>query len=109
MGTAFWVPRSRPRRPGTFPPHGRKETVVARRAHNHPQTLEVHVTFEPSRLSPAWMAQAYEQVVPIIRRATPQVSQALQASQAGQTPQRSRHEVLEDNTRQDVADLANAT
>ena len=82
---------------------------MARRAHNHPQTLEVHVTFEPSRLSPAWMAQAYEQVVPIIRRAAPQVPQALQASQAGQTQQRRRHEVLEDNHRQDVADLANAT
>lgn len=82
---------------------------MARRAHNHPQTLEVYVTFEPSRLSPAWMAQAYEQVVPIIRRAAPQAPHALQASQAGQTQQRSRHEVLEDKNRQDVADLANAT
>jgi hypothetical protein len=109
MGTAFWAPRSRPRRPGIFPPHGRKETVVARRAHNHPQTLEVYVTFEPSRLSPAWMAQAYEQVVPIIRRAAPQAPHALQASQAGQTQQRRRHEVLEDNNLQDVTDLAQAT
>lgn len=26
--------------------------------------------FEPSRLSPSWVAQAYEQIVPIVRRTT---------------------------------------
>lgn len=82
---------------------------MARRGRQHPQTLEVHITFEPSRLSPAWMAQAYEQVVPIIRRAAPQAPHALQASEAGQTPQRRRHEVWADKNRQNVADLANAT
>jgi hypothetical protein len=28
------------------------------------------MTFEPSRLSPSWVAQAYEQIVPIVRRTT---------------------------------------
>ena len=41
---------------------------MARREPNNRQTLKVHVTFEPNRLSPDWVAQAYEQVVPIARR-----------------------------------------
>ena len=82
---------------------------MARRAHNQPQTLAVHVTFAPSRLSPTGMAQAYEQVLPILRRAAPQAPQALQAREAGQTPQRRRHAVVADNHRHNVADLANAT
>jgi len=47
-----------------------KETIVVRREHHHPQRREIQRTFEPSRLSPAWLAQAYEQVVPMIRRTT---------------------------------------
>ena len=43
---------------------------MGRREHQSPQAREMHVTFAPSRLSLAWMAQAYEQVVPIIRRTT---------------------------------------
>jgi hypothetical protein len=35
---------------------------VARREPPPRMTLEVHVMFEPSRLSPACVAQAYEQV-----------------------------------------------
>jgi hypothetical protein len=39
------------------------------RRERHPPTLrEIRVTFEPSRLSLSWIAQAYEQVVPIVRR-----------------------------------------
>ena len=34
-------------------------------------TLEVRITFEPSRVSPACVVQAYEQVVPITRRPAP--------------------------------------
>jgi hypothetical protein len=47
-----------------------KETIVARRERHHPQRREIQRTFEPSRLSLAWLAQAYEQVVPMIRRTT---------------------------------------
>src|SRR5687768_17412582 len=47
-----------------------KETIVVRREHHHPQRREIQSTFEPSRLSLAWLAQAYEQVVPLIRRTT---------------------------------------
>jgi hypothetical protein len=43
---------------------------VARREHRQTQPREIRVMFEPSRLSLAWMAQAYEQVVPIVRRMT---------------------------------------
>ena len=47
-----------------------KETIVVRRERHHPQGREMPSTFEPSRLSLAWLAQAYEQVVPMIRRTT---------------------------------------
>jgi hypothetical protein len=43
---------------------------VARRNRQPPQTREIHTTFEPSRLSQSWVAQAYEQIVPIVRRTT---------------------------------------
>ena len=33
-------------------------------------TLEIRITFEPSRVSPEWVGQAYEQVVPLRRRPT---------------------------------------
>jgi hypothetical protein len=45
---------------------------VARRAHTRRRTLEVRRTFEPSRVSPACVTQAYERVVPIPRRTTSQ-------------------------------------
>jgi hypothetical protein len=66
--------------------HRRKETSVARRVHRS-KTLEVHITFEPSRVSPACVAQAYEQVVPRIRRTT---LQGLSTQQAECTPQTQR-------------------
>ena len=44
-----------------------KETIVVRRERHHPHRREIQSTFEPSRLSLAWLAQAYEQVVPTIR------------------------------------------
>jgi len=43
---------------------------VARRNRQPPKTREILTTFEPSRLSPSWVAQAYEQIVPIVRRTT---------------------------------------
>jgi len=70
MVRGFWVPRSKPKRPTPAQRHRRKETVVAHRECQQPLTREIRVMFEPHRLSPAWVAQAYEQVVPIARRAT---------------------------------------
>ena len=43
---------------------------MARRNRQPPKTREIRTTFEPSRLSPSWVAQAYEQLVPIVRRTT---------------------------------------
>jgi hypothetical protein len=43
---------------------------MARRERTHKRVLEIRVMFEPSRVSSACMAQAYEQVVPIPRRTT---------------------------------------
>jgi hypothetical protein len=47
---------------------------VARRERPPRTTLEVRVTFEPSRLSPACMAQVYEQVVPLTQRTVSRAS-----------------------------------
>jgi hypothetical protein len=43
---------------------------MARRERTHRIVLEIRVMFEPSRVSSACVAQAYEQVVPIPRRTT---------------------------------------
>ena len=47
---------------------------MARREPPSRTMLEVRVMFEPSRLSPACVAQAYEEVVPITRRSASQAS-----------------------------------
>jgi hypothetical protein len=44
---------------------------MARRDPNTTKALEVSVMFELSHVAPACVAQAYERVVPITRRATP--------------------------------------
>jgi hypothetical protein len=44
---------------------------MACREPNTTKALEVSVMFEPSHVAPACVAQAYERVVPIARRATP--------------------------------------
>jgi hypothetical protein len=49
---------------------------MARRELKTTKALEVSVMFEPSRVSPACVAQAYEQVVPSTRR-TSSLSAAL--------------------------------
>ena len=58
---------------------------VARRGHRRRTTLVVRITFEPSRVSPACVVQAYERVVPITRRPTPQARGPQQAEGAPQT------------------------
>ncbi|HSX81349.1 MAG TPA: hypothetical protein VLQ80_22635 [Candidatus Saccharimonadia bacterium] len=45
---------------------------MARRGRTGSTTLEVRVTFESSRVSPACVIQAYERVVPLTRRTTRQ-------------------------------------
>src|SRR4030095_12094778 len=62
--------RSNPARAVPLPCLWDKETIVVRRERHHPQRREIQSTFEPSRLSLAWLAPAYEQVVPMIRRTT---------------------------------------
>ena len=47
---------------------------MARREPKTTKALEVSVMFEPSHVAPACVAQAYERVVPITRRAAPTAS-----------------------------------
>ena len=70
MAKAFSALRSSLARAVILPCLWDKETIVVRRARHHPQRREIQRTFEPSRLSLAWLAQAYAQVVPLIRRTT---------------------------------------
>jgi hypothetical protein len=70
MARAFSVRRSNAARAVPLPSHWDKETIVSRRERHPPQLREIQSTFEPSRLSLSWLAQAYEQVVPIVRRTT---------------------------------------
>jgi hypothetical protein len=47
---------------------------MARRDPNTTKTLAVSVMFEASRLSPAWVAQAYDQVAPLTPRTASRAS-----------------------------------
>ena len=67
------------------PRPGGKEARVARRGRTGSTTMEVRITFEPSRVSPACVVQAYERVVPITRRPTPQARAPQQAEGVPQT------------------------
>lgn len=69
------------------PRHRGKEAVVTRRGRTRSTTLEVRITFEPSRVSPACVVQAYEWVVPITRRPAPRARSLQQAEDAPQTQQ----------------------
>jgi hypothetical protein len=80
--------RSSSARAVTLPCLWDKETIVVRRERHHPQRREIQSTFEPSRLSLAWLAQAYEQVVPMIRRTTSR-SLRHQGEDAEELPRRS--------------------
>jgi hypothetical protein len=70
MAKDFSALRSSSARAVTFHSLWDKETIVVRRERHHSQRREIQSTFEPSRLSLSWLAQAYEQVVPIVRRTT---------------------------------------
>ena len=85
MVMGFWGHHSRACHPVKAPRHGHKEASVARRGHIRSITLAVRITFEPSRVSPACVVQAYERVVPITRRPTPQARSPQQAEGAQQT------------------------
>jgi hypothetical protein len=70
MARALSVRRSNVARAVPLPSHWDKETSVSRRERHPPQLREIQSPFEPSRLSLAWLAQADEQVVPMVRRTT---------------------------------------
>jgi hypothetical protein len=82
MGTGFSGHPSRCGRLWRTRPHGSKESSVARRQHQASRTLEVRLTFEPSRVSAACVVQAYERVVPITRRPVPRARSARQTEDA---------------------------
>jgi len=84
MVMGFWGRHSSEWFPATAPRHGSKEASVARRVRTRSTTLEVRITFEPSRVSPACVVQAYERVVPITRRPAPWADSPKQAES---TPQ----------------------
>ena len=74
------------------PRHRYKEASVARRGRTGSPPLEVRITFEPSWVSPACVAQAYERVVPITRRLAPQARAPQPAESAPQTQQGGRRQ-----------------
>jgi hypothetical protein len=92
MGTGFWGHLSTVCRPGNAPRRESKEASVARRGRTGSTTLEVRITFEPSWVSPACVAQAYERVVPITRRLAPRARGPQPAESAPQTQQRGRRQ-----------------
>jgi hypothetical protein len=63
---------------------------MARRELNTTKALEVSVMFEPSRVSPACVAQAYEQVVPSTRRMTSRSAALRQGARVRQMPRGGR-------------------
>ena len=67
---------------------------MTRREHKQARTLKVRIRVEPSRLSPDWVAQAYEQVVPILRRARLQPSATPQRERDKQRQRVGRREAL---------------
>ena len=87
MVTGFWGPPCRRGSPWSTQRHRSKETSVARRAPKLSRTLEVRLTFEPSRVSAVCVVQAYERVVPITRRPAPRTRLARQAEGAQQPQQ----------------------
>ena len=66
---------------------------MARRAHPGMPTLEMRITFEPSRVSPACVVQAYEQVVPLRRHPTAAGSDGRPDAEAPKTPCGGRRQV----------------
>jgi len=93
MGTGFWAPRSTRYRLGSPLCHRSKEASVARRARRTLRTLEVHSTCEPSRVSSACVAQAYEQVVPVTRRPLVHICPVIQAEHPRQKPHGGRKDI----------------
>jgi hypothetical protein len=85
MVMGFWGPHFRECHLAKAPRHGHKEVSVARRGHGRSTTLAVRITFEPSRVSPACVVQAYERVVPLTRRPTSQARAPQQVEGAPQT------------------------
>jgi hypothetical protein len=69
-----------------------KEASVARRGRTGSIPLEVRITFEPSWVSPACVAQAYERVVPSTRRLAPQAGAPQPAESAPPTQQVGRRQ-----------------
>jgi len=84
MVRGFWEPHSSEWLLATTPRHGCKEATVARRVRIRSTTLEVRITFEPSRVGPACVVQAYERVLPITRRPAPRAGSPHQAESAPQ-------------------------
>jgi hypothetical protein len=85
MVTGFWERHSRRGSLLRGERHSSEEAVVARRAPI--PTLEIRLTFEPSHVSPVWVVQAYERVVPIRHRTT---SEGAERRPGSREPQRQR-------------------
>jgi hypothetical protein len=74
MGLGFWAHHATWWSLATFHESGSEEAVMVRRDPHTTKALEISVLFEPSRLSPACVAQAYEAVVPLTQRMTSRAS-----------------------------------
>jgi hypothetical protein len=69
MELGFRVPRCSVSQPTTTLTRRIEGGTVAQRDRTRPRTLTVRRTFEPTRIAPACMVDAYERVVPSARRA----------------------------------------
>ena len=56
--------------------------MAAHAEHTQPPQLDVTVMFEPSRLACAYLAHAYERIVPLVRRVVPAAGLSRPASSA---------------------------
>jgi hypothetical protein len=90
MVTGFWERHSRGGGLLRGERHSSEEAVVARRAPI--PTLEIRLTFEPSHVSPIWVVQAYEQVVPIRHRPTSEGAERRSGSREPQTQRGGRRQ-----------------
>ena len=90
MVTGFWEHHSR--RGGLLrgERHSSEEAVVARRTPI--PTLEIRLTFEPRHVSPVWVVQAYEQVVPIRPRTPSEGAERRPMSREPQTQRGGRRQ-----------------
>lgn len=70
--------------------HGVQELPMTKHAHQRVRVLEVQIMFDPNRLAPRALHQAYLCLVPIARRSLPTLGRISEGAVASQVPQEER-------------------